>query len=65
MKPLRKMLDRLHPLFDKGGRLERLYPVYEMVDTFIYTPGETTRGASHVRDGMDLKRMMSTVIVTS
>ncbi len=59
---LRKALDRLHPLFAKGGKLEKLYPVYEMLDTFLYTPGEVTRGASHVRDGIDLKRMMMTVV---
>lgn len=62
MKPLRKMLDRLHPSFTKGGKFERLYPLYEAADTFLYTPGETTTGPSHVRDGIDLKRMMSIVV---
>jgi len=60
---LRTILDRLHPLFSKGGSLERLYPLYEAADTFLYTPAEVTRGASHVRDAMDLKRMMSLVVV--
>ncbi len=63
MKFLRNILDDLHPQFDKGGKLEKLYPLYEALDTFLYTPGEVTEGASHVRDGMDLKRMMVTVIV--
>ena len=63
MKFLRNILDNLHPQFDKGGKLEKLYPIYEAIDTFFYTPGEVTEGASHVRDGMDLKRMMVTVIV--
>ena len=40
MKPLRGALDKAHPLFDKGGKLEKLYPLYELVDTFLYTPGE-------------------------
>jgi len=62
MKPLRRMLDRLHPHFTDGGRLEKLYPLYEAIDTFLYTPGETTKRASHVRDGIDLKRMMSLVV---
>ena len=62
MKLLRDALDQAHPLFAKGALLERLYPVYEMADTFLYTPGETTRGASHVRDGLDLKRMMIMVV---
>ena len=62
MKLLRDALDQVHPLFVKGAPLERLYPLYEMADTFMYTPGDTTRGASHVRDGLDLKRMMITVV---
>lgn len=60
---LRKMLDRIEPLFHKGGRLEKLYPLYEANDTFLYTPGEVTEGKTHVRDAIDTKRMMSMVIV--
>lgn len=63
MKALRTKLDQLHPHFAKGGRLERLYPVYEAADTFLYSPGEVTSGPSHVRDSLDLKRMMITVAV--
>lgn len=62
MKQLRKFLDSVHPLFAKGGKLEKLYPLYEAGDTFLYTPGEVTENASHVRDGLDLKRMMITVV---
>ncbi|NOY43816.1 MAG: NADH:ubiquinone reductase (Na(+)-transporting) subunit B [Planctomycetes bacterium] len=60
---LRKLLDRLHPLFSKGGSLELLYPLFEAADTFLYTPADITRRASHVRDGMDLKRMMTLVVL--
>lgn len=63
MKPLRNLLDRLHPLFEKDGKKTKLYPLYEGLDTFLFTPGETTSGPSHVRDGLDLKRMMITVVV--
>ncbi len=63
MKLLRNLLDGLHPHFDKGGKLEKLYPLYEAIDTFLYSPGEVTASASHVRDGMDLKRMMIMVVV--
>ena len=55
---MRKFLDRMHPLFAKGGKFEKFYAVYEMVDTFFYAPGDTTRVAPHVRDGIDLKRTM-------
>ncbi|GAB3682484.1 NADH:ubiquinone reductase (Na(+)-transporting) subunit B [Salinisphaera aquimarina] len=58
MAGLRQTLDRMHPLFAKGGRYERFYALYEMVDTFLYSPGDTTRTAPHVRDGIDLKRVM-------
>ena len=58
MAGLREGLDRLHPLFAKGGRFERFYALYEMVDTFFYSPADTTRNAPHVRDGIDLKRVM-------
>ncbi|MEX0824561.1 MAG: NADH:ubiquinone reductase (Na(+)-transporting) subunit B [Pirellulaceae bacterium] len=64
MKALRDMLDRVHPHFAKGGLLEKAYPMYEALDTFLYTPGETTKGLTHVRDGVDLKRMMITVVLT-
>ena len=57
----RRLLDSLEPTFRPGGKLQRLYPLYEAIDTFIYTPGQVTTGTTHVRDGMDLKRMMVTV----
>jgi len=63
MKLVKNILDRLRPKFEKGGKYERLYPLFEAGDTFLYTPGEVTRDASHVRDSLDLKRMMITVVV--
>lgn len=63
MRWLRDLLDRQGEVFEKGGRLEKLYPVWEAQDTFLYTPGSTTRTASHVRDALDLKRLMMTVVV--
>ena len=60
---LRNLLDKQEQLFKKGSRLERLYPLFEAGDTFLYTPGEVTKGPSHVRDGIDLKRLMTAVVV--
>ena len=60
---MRAILDSVEHHFKPGGRLERLYPLYEAADTFLYTPGSSTRGASHVRDGIDVKRMMVTVVI--
>ncbi|MCZ6502117.1 MAG: NADH:ubiquinone reductase (Na(+)-transporting) subunit B, partial [Gammaproteobacteria bacterium] len=59
--PLRQFMDKIEPHFEKGGRFETFYALYEMVDTILYTPGEVTVSASHVRDAADLKRVMTTV----
>lgn len=58
---LRKLLDNLEPHFHKGGKWESWYALYEAVDTIFYSPGSTTKTTAHVRDGIDLKRMMITV----
>ncbi|MBX2811806.1 MAG: NADH:ubiquinone reductase (Na(+)-transporting) subunit B [Myxococcales bacterium] len=63
MKVLRKILDEQAKLFEKGGPLEKLYPLWEANDTILYTPGTVTKGTTHVRDALDLKRMMITVVV--
>jgi Na+-transporting NADH:ubiquinone oxidoreductase subunit B len=58
---LRKLLDDVEPHFTPGGKLENWYALYEAVDTIFYRPSSVTKGASHVRDGIDLKRIMITV----
>jgi Na+-transporting NADH:ubiquinone oxidoreductase subunit B len=62
MKKLRKLLDNVEPLFIKGGRFERFHAMYEMVDTLFYSPPDVTRGSPHVRDAIDLKRVMIIVV---
>ena len=63
MKFLRTLLDRQARHFEKGGRLERWYPLWEAQDTFLYTPGHVTRSAPHIRDAIDMKRLMGTVVI--
>lgn len=63
MRALRKLMDRVGQPFQKGGRLAPLKPVYDMVDTLLFTPSAATTGAVHVRDSLDLKRTMVTVYV--
>jgi len=58
---LRDVLDNIEPHFDKGGRFEKFYSVYEMVDTIFYSPGHVTKTSAHVRDAVDMKRVMTTV----
>jgi Na+-transporting NADH:ubiquinone oxidoreductase subunit B len=63
MRALRRYLDRIHPLFARGGSLEKYNALYEMVDTLLYTPSDVTRSSPHVRDAMDLKRLMIFVVI--
>lgn len=58
---LRKLLDSLEPHFHPGGRYEKWYALYEAVDTIFYSPSSVTKNTAHVRDGVDLKRIMITV----
>jgi Na+-transporting NADH:ubiquinone oxidoreductase subunit B len=58
---LRNLLDRLAPHFHPGGKYAKYYALYEAVDTILYSPATVTRTGSHVRDGIDLKRVMITV----
>ena len=60
---LRQQLDKIAPNFEKGGKWEALYPAYEAADTILYTPGVVTKSPSHVRDQLDQKRMMITVVM--
>ena len=63
MKFLRNISISKHHSSKKNGPLEGLYPFYEANDTLLFTPGEVTKGNVHVRDALDLKRMMITVVV--
>jgi Na+-transporting NADH:ubiquinone oxidoreductase subunit B len=65
MARLRRFLDRIEPSFHKGGAYEKYFAVYEMIDTFLYSPADTTRGSPHVRDAIDLKRIMSFVVLAT
>jgi Na+-transporting NADH:ubiquinone oxidoreductase subunit B len=58
---LRSWLDSIEHHFHKGGKYEKFYALYEAVDTGLYKPASVTKTTAHVRDGLDLKRMMITV----
>lgn len=62
---LRNKFDQIAPLFEKGGKYEKYYPIYEMVDTFIYTPKTVTSVAPHARDHADIKRVMTYVVLAT
>ncbi|MEY8262824.1 MAG: RnfABCDGE type electron transport complex subunit D, partial [Bermanella sp.] len=58
---LKSYIESLEPHFTKGGRFEKWYPLYEAIDTGLYSPPSVTNNSAHVRDGIDLKRIMITV----
>jgi Na+-transporting NADH:ubiquinone oxidoreductase subunit B len=65
MRFLRERLDRIAPHFEQGGRLHRWHPLWEAMDTFFYAPSSVTTTGAHVRDAIDLKRMMMTVVIAA
>lgn len=65
MSRLRRLLDRAQPLFSKGGPYERFNALFEVVDTFFYTPSDVTGTAPHVRDGINVKRVMACVVIAA
>jgi len=62
---LRRVLDDLEPHFKPGGKYETWYALFEAVDTIFYSPGKVTIAEPHVRDGIDLKRVMITVWIAA
>lgn len=63
MKFVLEMLKKTKPLFENGGKLSFLYPVYEATEAFLFTPDKVTSGKPHVREAVDSKRFMITVAI--
>ena len=62
MKFLLHWLEKAKPMFAPGGRFARLFPLYEAGETFLFTPADVTKGPPHLRDAVDIKRWMITVV---
>lgn len=63
MQVFRRLLDAVKPNFLKGGKWEKLHPAFDAFETFLFVPDHTNSGGVHVRDAIDLKRTMMTVII--
>lgn len=63
MRFLQDAFDKARPLFEKGGKLELLYPLYEAKETFMFVSRKGTKSGSHIRDSIDSKRYMASVII--
>ena len=62
---LRSFFDSIEPNFEKGGRYEKYYPVYEMIETILYTGKSVTKAAPHARSFVDMKRIMTYVVIST
>ena len=63
MEWIRQKLDKFKEPFGKGKKYEKYSPAFNAIDTFLFTPNHTTRKGAHVRDAVDLKRVMITVVI--
>ncbi len=63
MKIIKDLLNKSRPQFSKGGRYQRFYPLFEALESFLFSRADVTAAAPHVRDGMDMKRVMITVVI--
>lgn len=63
MNFLRKSLDKIKKPFGKGQKLEKFAPAFNAFDTLLFVPNHTTKKGAHIRDAVDLKRTMVTVII--
>ena len=63
MNVLRNLVDRIKPTFEKGGKLGFLHSTFDAFETFLFVPNTVTRRGAHVRDCVDLKRVMIMVVL--
>ncbi|MDX1543674.1 MAG: RnfABCDGE type electron transport complex subunit D, partial [Christiangramia sp.] len=63
MEWIRQRLDKIKQPFQKGRKYEKFAPAINALDTFLFTPNHTTQKGAHIRDAVDLKRTMITVVI--
>lgn len=60
---LRKYVSKIKPNFVEGGRFAWLQSTFEAFESFLFVPDETTKQGCQIRDAIDLKRTMITVVI--
>lgn len=64
MNGLNKFIEKIKPTFSKGGKLGFLHSTFEAFESFLFVPGTVTSGkGTHVKDAVDLKRIMIIVVL--
>ena len=64
LKFIKNNLDKIRDQFEEGGKLQRLYPLFEATDTILFSTDEKTNSGPHIRDSIDTKRVMILVVLT-
>lgn len=64
MNALRKLVDKVKPQFEKGGKFEKLHSVFDGFETFLFVPNKTSRYGTHIHDAVDSKRTMIMVVLS-
>ena len=65
MSKLREFVDKIKPHFSKGGKLEKLESTFDAFETFLFVPNTVTKTGGHIRDSIDMKRVMILVVVAA
>ena len=63
MNALRKMLDKIKPTFNEGGKLSMFRSVFDGFETFLFVPNTTSKSGAHIHDAVDSKRIMIMVVI--
>lgn len=63
MKFIKNTLDKMRPNFEEGGKFYAFHSLFDAMDTFFLTPEATTTSGCHIRDAVDNKRTMFTVVI--
>ncbi len=63
MNALRKLVDKVKPQFEKGGKFEKLHSVFDGFETFLFVPNKTSKYGTHIHDAVDSKRTMIMVVM--
>ena len=63
MKALLNLVEKIKPTFSKGGKFGFLHSTFDAFETFLFVPNTVTKSGSHIRDCVDLKRVMTVVII--
>ena len=63
MDALKKLIDKVKPNFEKGGKLEKFHSVFDGFETFLFVPNSTSKSGAHIHDAIDSKRTMIVVVL--